>query len=460
MLPPENGLSVKARDLYQTIRHLPIVSPHGHCDPRWWAEDSHFPDPASLLIKPDHYVFRMLYSRGIDLADLGIGAEGAGRDPRDVFRIFADNWHLFLGTASRRWLDYSFRVVFGIDIPLSADTSDVFFDQISACLASDEFRPRALFDRFGIEVLSTTDGALDDLEYHREIAQNSWAGRILPTFRPDSVLNPSHPDFGRDVVSLGAVTGEDTETFKGFCRALRKRRRHFIDAGATATDHDVPSLQTEWLDDTEAQKLLSLGLEGKASAAEALRFYSHMLIEMAQMSVDDGMIMQLHVGATRSTNTELLERFGPNMGADIPRPINWVDGLGPLLNRIGNNPDLTLIVFTLDETSLARELAPMAGHWPALKLGPPWWFHDSENGIERFFDNVVESAGYWNLAGFNDDTRAFTSIPARHDLWRRGVARHLGRQVEMGRFGETDAIHIAKLLTHDLAYDTYNFRGN
>lgn len=455
MIDGDRRLTGAAEAIYETIREAPIVSPHGHCDASWFASNEPFPDPATLLVKPDHYVFRMLYSRGFDLAELGIGREGKGRDPKNVFQLFAANWHLFLGTPSRRWLDYSFRHVFGIDEELCAETADLFFDHINGCLNSDDFLPRALFDRFGIELLATTDGALDGLEHHDEISRSGWGGRVIPTFRPDSVINPRHPRFSEDVNLLGEMTGEDTGDFRCYLEALRKRRQVFRLAGATATDHDVPDLHTEWLDEDERLVLFSQALTGRIGDHDALRFHGHMLIEMAQMSIDDGLVMQMHVGATRSTNRQLLECYGPDMGADIPKAVDWVGGMDALLNRVGNNNKLTLIVFTLDESTSARELAPMAGHWPALCLGPPWWFHDSENGIARYFDSVVETAGYWNLTGFNDDTRAFTSIPARHDLWRRGVAVHLGEQIARGQMNMDDAHQIAVLLTRDLAVEAY-----
>lgn len=448
-----------AAAVYEVIKELPIVSPHGHCDASWFSTNEPFPDPATLLIKPDHYVFRMLYSQGIDLADLGIGPEGSDRDPRDVFGLFAANWHLFLGTPSRRWLDYSFRNVFGIDDVLTSKTANLFYDRIDECLKSEAFRPRALFERFGIEVLATTDGALDTLEHHASIRRSGWNGHVIPTFRPDSVINPAHRHFVQDVRRLGEITGEDATRFEAYLDALRKRRQFFLQAGATATDHDVPDLETGWLGEGERSGLFAGALKGSLSDHEALRFHGHMLIEMAQMSVEDGLVMQIHAGATRSTNRQLSERHGPDMGADIPKTVNWVSGLDALLNRVGNNKDLTIILFTLDESTSARELAPMAGHWPALRLGPPWWFHDSENGIARYFDNVVETAGYWNLAGFNDDTRAFMSIPARHDLWRSGVALHLGGQIDRGRMNLDQASQIGELLARDLAVEAYRLAG-
>ena len=446
---------MRQSDLYDHIRDLPILSPHGHTVPGWFAEDRPFADPAALLIVPDHYVFRMLYSQGVALEDLGVGVPAAERDPRAIFRRLAENWHLFLGTPSRGWLEHTLRVVFGIEAPLSPDSADAIYDRIDAALAEPGFRPRALLERFGIEVLATTDAALDDLAPHAAFAGLGHPTRLVPTFRPDAVLDPMAPGWTEAVARLGEMTGEDCATLSGYRAALRARRKHFIDHGATATDHAIDHLATEWLDDGAAARLLDACLTGRADEAAQRRLHNHMLVEMAQMSVDDGLAMQIHAGSRRGTNRALAERFGPDTGADIPLPQDWVRGADGLLNRVGTEPGLTIIAFTLDESVYSRELAPMAGHWPALRIGPPWWFHDSPNGLARYFDRVVETAGYWNLAGFNDDTRALMSIPARHDMWRRAVASHLECQIEAGRFGMADAERVADWLVTGAAREAY-----
>lgn len=447
------NLSGNAAEIYESVRDLPIVSPHGHCDPAWFARDAAFSDPSELLVIPDHYVFRMLYSQGIALEDLGIGPARADADRREVFRTLARNWHLFLGTPSQVWMDYVLQETLGISAPLNADTSDEIYDEIAAKLALPEFRPRALFDRFGVEVLATTDSALDDLAHHSAISASGWDGRVVPTFRPDGVLDPLDPEYFANVTKLGEVTGKDVRSFDGYIAALRKRRAFFKSMGATATDHAQDVVQTCWLDDPASAYA---AVWSGASEADARAFHGHMLVEMAQMSVEDGLVMQLHGGSKRNTNAAILKAAGRDKGADIPLATDWVRGLDALLNRVGTHPNFCLILFTLDETTYARELAPMAGHWPCLRIGPPWWFHDSPAGIARYFDQVVETAGYWNLAGFNDDTRAFLSIPARHDLWRRGVALHLDAQVARGYFSTETAFDLGKLLATDLARETYN----
>jgi len=448
-------LSSTAMSIYEPICDLPIVSPHGHCDPSWWAKNDPFPNPAALLIQPDHYVFRMLYSQGIQLEDLGIGPNGQDRDPRSVFQIFAANWHLFAGTPSRQWLNHTFKNTLDVVDVLGPETADSIYDQIDAKLKDEAFRPRALFDAFNISHLATTDPANATLEDHISITTSDWGGCVIPTFRPDDLLNPSRPKHGAALRELGDMTGLDVSEYSIFLEALRNRRAVFKAAGATATDHDVPTIITRWLDRSKIEDLHSRAVSGTITDQEATDYYGHLLTEMAQMSAEDGLVMQIHAGSRRNTNQNLFDSFGPDMGSDIPIPTNWVDGMAPLLNRVGNNPRLRVILFTLDESTYARELAPMAGHWPCLRIGPPWWFHDSLNGILRYFDAVVETAGYRNLAGFNDDTRAFLSIPARHDLWRRGVAMHLERQVDIGVLTRPEAGDIARLLAHDLAIETY-----
>ncbi|MEM9433112.1 MAG: glucuronate isomerase [Pseudomonadota bacterium] len=447
-------MSGPATELYEQIKSDPIVSPHGHCDPSWFATDAAFPNPSELLVTPDHYVFRMLYSQGVSLQDLGIG-QATLKEPRQVFRIFAEHWELFLGTPSHLWITHVLEDTLGVPTKLTPQKADAVYDQIEALLKQDAFKPRALYDRFQIEVLATTDSAVDPLTAHADIAKGSWPGRVIPTFRPDSVLDPLHPDFAKDLGLLEERTQIQLNSFEDFLSALRNRRAYFQANGATATDHAIERLWTEWLSPTECEHLFEQARRGTITTMQAARFYGHMLIEMAQMSLEDGLVMQMHCGSRRNTNTQVFQQFGRDKGADIPRATDWVHGLENLLNRAGNNPELTLILFTLDETSYARELAPMAGHWPALRIGPPWWFHDSVAGIARYFDQVVETAGYFNLAGFNDDTRAFLSIPARHDLWRRCVAIHLANQIQRGFFDRTDAERLAQLLSTELARKTY-----
>lgn len=451
--PRAPRLTGLAAELFAALAPLPIVSPHGHCDPAWWAEDTAFPDPAALLITPDHYLFRMLYSRGVALDDLGLGPDPATRDSPRIFRTFAAHWDAFLGTPTRVWLEHTLHAVIGVDRALTPENADAVHDRIADWIADPANRPRALYDRFGIEVLATTDPAGSDLAHHAAIRASGWGGSVIPTFRPDDLIDPARPDHAPAVTRLAEQTGTDTGSYAGYLDAIRARRAAFRALGATATDHDVPELATHWLSRASVEDLYLR--RDSLAPAEARAFHGHMLIEMAQMSIEDGMVMQIHAGVARSTNPGVAARFGSDMGADIPRAMNWVDGLGPLLARVGNDPAARIIVFTLDEAAYARELAPMAGHWPALRLGPPWWFHDSPAGIRRYFDSVVETAGYENLAGFNDDTRAFLSIPARHDMWRRGVALHLAEQVERGVLHRDEAERLGPRLACDLAREAY-----
>jgi glucuronate isomerase len=447
-----------ARTLYATVKDLPIVSPHGHTDPRWFAENEPFGNAASLFITPDHYVFRMLYSQGVALEDLAIPRRDGGpveTDARRIWRRFAQNYHLFRGTPTRIWLDHAFHEVFGIRERPAAESADRLFDHVNACLAKPEFRPRALFERFNIEVIATTESPLDPLAQHATIRESGWKGRVVTAYRPDPVVDPEFEGFPANVARLGEIAGEDTTTWRGYLAAHRARRAFFKTMGATSTDHGHPTAQTSDLDSGECEALFTRALTGALDAADAEAFRGQMLTEMAKMSLEDGLVMQIHPGSLRNHNPQLLARFGRDKGADIPTRTDYVRALKPLLDRFGNERDLTIILFTLDETTYSRELAPLAGHYPILKLGPPWWFHDSPEGMQRFREQATETAGFYNTVGFNDDTRAFLSIPARHDVARRMDCRFLARLVAEHRLEEDEAFELAPELAYRLAKRAY-----
>ena len=439
-----------ARELYQTVAGLPIVSPHGHVDPRLFADpNATFGTPADLFIIPDHYVTRMLYSQGIPLESL---LEG---DHRKIWRLFCENFHLFRGTPSGIWLTHELGDGFGIDEKPNASNADRLFDSLSEKLSSPEFSPRRLYQRFNIQVLCTTDAATDTLEHHQAIRDSGWSGRILPTFRPDGVIILDAPNWHENIRKLGEVSDIEVTDYKSFVRALEQRRTFFKTMGASATDHAALTPVTDELDLEDAEAIFQHALSGQSEPGDARRFTAHMLMEMARMSIEDGLVMQLHPGSFRNHNELIFRRFGPDKGADIPIRTEYTRNLFPLLNKYGNDPRLTIILFTLDETAYSRELAPLAGHYPALKLGPPWWFFDSLNGMRRYFDQVMETAGIYNTAGFNDDTRAFCSIPARHDVWRRAAANWLAGLVAQHIVDMDDANEMIQDLAVRLARRTY-----
>jgi glucuronate isomerase len=448
-----------ARELYANVRDEPIVSPHGHVDPALFSDpDVSFGDPASLFVIPDHYVYRMLYSQGVPLESLGVPRSDGGpveEDPRKIWQTFAENFYLFRGCPSGMWLTQELAQVFDIEQPLNGDTATEIYDDIYDKLKTPEFSPRALFDRFNIEVMATTDGAADSLEHHAAIAESEWDGRIIPTLRPDAVTNLAAPGWKENIEALGEASGTDITDYSSFISAIENRRAFFKEAGATATDSAAVTPYTEELTKTEADGIFQKALAGRASGEDACRFTAHMLMEMARMSADDGLVMQFHPGCSRDHNETISGMFGPDKGCDIPVPCDFTNGLKALLNKYGNNPEFTLIVFTLDEDTYSRELAPLAGHYPAMRLGPPWWFHDSMNGIARYLDRVMETGGLYNTAGFNDDTRAFASIPARHDVWRRCCANWLARLVARHVVGRPDAQEMMTAFANGLARRTY-----
>ena len=454
LFPADTHTRGIARRLYTSVRDLPILSPHGHTQATWFATNEPFPDPAKLFIQPDHYVHRMLYSQGVTLEDLEIGAPEI-RDPRRVWRLFAEHYPLFRGTPTRLWLDYAFEELFGLTARLSAHTADLYYDTIAEKLLTPAFRPRALFQRFKLEVLATTDSPLDSLAAHQAIRDSGWNARILPTFRPDPVVDPEFAGFRENLRALGAQSGQDTATWGGYLAALRHERGRFKALGATATDHGHPTARTADLPAADAERLYAAVSQDDASPEQAELFRAQMLTEMARMSLEDGLVMQIHPGSFRNHNALLFGRFGRDIGADIPTPTDYVRGLKPLLDRFGNERELTIILFTLDETAYSRELAPLAGHYPCLRLGPPWWFNDSPEGMMRFREQATETAGFYNTVGFNDDTRAFLSIPARHDVARRVDCAFLARLVAERRLDEDEAFEVAQALTSDLVRKAY-----
>ncbi len=450
LLTPEGQT---AQRIFESARHLPLICPHGHVDPALFVSpDYRFCDPTHLFIIPDHYITRMLVSQGVAFPDLGIssknGSEGLPSS-REIWKRFCDHYHLFTGTPSGLWIENELAMVFGVSERPNAENAMKLYGRLQGLLQKPEFSPRSLFETFGIEVLCTTDSALDTLEAHQRIRQTSWQGKILPTFRPDALLDATHPDWIERIKALSALSGEDADTYDGFIRALENRRAFFRSMGAVATDHAVQTAFTCRLSPREADNLFDRALQGRMSPDEGCRFTGHMLLEMARMSVEDGLVMQIHVGAYRNHNPYVSRNFGPDRGFDLPQQVEWTRNLKPLLDAFGMNSKLRLILFTLDESSYSRELAPIAGAYPAVRLGPPWWFHDSPNGMMRYFERVMETAGIFNTVGFNDDTRAFLSIPARHDLWRRMSAVWLAKLVHRGQL----SFEVARDRMQDLSYD-------
>jgi len=438
---PDPSIRRVARSLFEETSTLPLICPHGHVDPRLLAEDTPFPEPASLLIVPDHYIFRLLYARGIPLELMGVPrADGqpTETDPRAIWQRFASHYDRF-----------------GVRVKLNADTALAIYDQIAERLASSEFRPRALFRRFNIEVLATTDKATDTLEHHRCIHESGWGGRVIPTFRPDALFRVAAPGWRDELRALSSAVDRPIHTLAEFERALAERRAYFIGLGATATDHAVLEPLAQELPAREADALFGRALGGKATAEDQRLFEAHMLMVMAGMSSDDGLVMQLHAGAFRDHNPGLAAEFGPDKGADIPVATEFTRNLRPLLDRYGSDRRFTLVLFTLDESTYSRELAPLAGHYPAVRLGPPWWFHDSIEGMTRYRQHTTETASIYKTAGFNDDTRAFCSIPARHDLNRRVDANYLAGLVSRHVIDVGDARVMAHALAYELARETY-----
>lgn len=460
MLPEKRYLrSEFAFTLYQSVAGLPYICPHGHVDPRLFADPAYqFGSPVDLLIIPDHYIFRMLYSQGISLDALAIprvDGTQVEQDHRKIWQLFADHFYLFRGTPTGIWIRDELATVFGITEKLNSANAQKIYDTLSEKLAQPEFSPRRLFERFHIEVLATTDAATDTLKFHQQIRESGWNARIIPTFRPDAVVNLDTEQWQQQIAQLSAVSGITIHNYTTFIQALEKQRAFFKAMGAVATDHAALTAYTQRLSPEEADRIFQRALKNESLPEDAYRFTGHMLIELARMSVEDGLVMQLHIGSLRNHNPSIFEQYGRDKGADIPIQTEYTRALKPLLDQFGNDSRLTLILFTLDETTYSRELAPLVGHYPALRLGPPWWFFDSLNGMQRFFEQVMETAGLYNTVGFNDDTRAFPSIPVRHDVWRRASANWLADLVSRYIIDEADAMEMMADLGYGLAHRAY-----
>lgn len=451
LLPPDPGTRAVARDLYTAVKDLPIISPHGHVPARLLADDEPFSDPASLLVTPDHYVTRLLHANGVSLDNLGVGRGTLSEaESRAVWRLVCEHWPVFRGTPVRYWLESELSEIFGVTERPSAGNADAVYDRIASCLAREDFRPRALFERFGISVLATTDDPSDDLSAHAALdADPAWHARVTPTFRADRYVDPLHKDFQDAITALAKSSDTDTGDYEGYLTALRARRRYFLDHGAVSADHGHQDACAQELAPAEADRIYRSALAGEVTHFDAVAFRRHMLFEMARMSCEDGLVMTLHPGAYRNHHTASAVRYGPDTGSDIPTRTDYTTALRPLLERFGTHPGFHLVLFTLDETVWSREIAPLAGFYPSVYIGAPWWFLDAPDAIGRFRAAVTETAGFSRNSGFIDDTRAFCSIPARHDMSRRLNSAFLARLVCEHRMDEDEALDTARALVVD-----------
>lgn len=462
-LPAEPGVRALARELLASTQDLPIVSMHGHVEADLLLADAPFPDPAALLVTPDHYLLRLLVSQGVSLDALGVPRrDGAPveADGREIWRRVASHWHVLRGTPTRFWLEHELVEVLGVTVRPSVATADETYDQMVEALAKPQTRPRALFERFAIELLATTDDATASLDAHAALAGAGLPGRVVPTFRPDGLLDAGAPGWGERVARLGELTGVVVRDARTLVDALAVRRGQFVAQGALAADHGMRTLRTERLPADEADRLVVAALRAAeagraldAPAAGALA--GHLLFEMARLSCEDGLVMQLHPGVLRGYDTRVAGLRGPDVGYDIPVAAEFVHALRPVLEAFGHHPRFRLVAFTVDEDVYSRELAPLAGVFPALRLGAPWWFLDSPDAMRRFRESVTDTAGFYNTTGFVDDTRAFCSIPARHDLARRVDAGFLARLVAEHRLDLDEAHETAVDLAYRLPLAAY-----
>ena len=443
-----------AWQIYEIMQAKPIISPHGHIDVRVLLENKAFTNPVELLITPDHYITRLLYSQGISYESLGL--DGSKKDPKQIWQLFADNYHLFQATPSRIWLQEILYTLFGVNEVINSSNATAIYEVIDAKLKTKEFLPQSLFNRFNIEVLATTDSTSADLSDHKKLQAAGLTGRVIPTFRPDDISDPARSDWKDALDKLSKQSGIETSSFANLLAALRKQRSYFIEHGATATDHGVFSARTLKLDKNEAQGLFEKLLAGDLSQDNVEKFRAAILFEHGVMSAEDGLVMQLHPGSLRNYDKKIFEKFGADKGFDIPVSLTFTKELQPLLNEVGSSKKFKMVLYTLDESTYTRELAPLAGVYPSIRLGPPWWFLDSFNGTNRWRDAVTDTAGFYNTVGFIDDTRAFCSVPVRHDLARRADAAYLAKKVNEGLLTQGEALSLAPQLAYQLSKDFFN----
>ncbi|BAF55402.1 MAG: glucuronate isomerase [Corynebacterium glutamicum] len=446
LLPADPGTRDIARRLLAHVEDLPIISPHGHLEASMFVKDEAFPDPTSLLISPDHYLTRMMHSAGVDLADLRVGGH-EGKSAREAWRIFMSHWDLYAGTATGYWVEQEFEHVFGINAErLNVGTpehADAIFDELTDILAKPDFRPRALAEQFNLEVLATTDDPLDDLADHKALADDpTFSPRVLPTFRPDAYTKMYNAGWAEKTTKLIDTAGDGKAGWEGYLQAMRNRRQYFINHGATSADHGLHDTDTTPLSHEDAQKILDKGLAGTATLAEMRAFEANTTYRFAEMSQEDGLVMTIHPGVYRNHSASAQKKFGADIGADIPFQMEFTNGLRPLLSDFGENKDFHFVMFTIDESVYSREVAPLAGYYPAAYVGAPWWFIDEIDAMNRFRSATTGTTGFSRYSGFIDDTRAYCSIPARHNTSRRVEANYLARLVAEHRITESRAAEI------------------
>ncbi len=454
LLPPDPGVRALARNIYQQVAGAPIFSPHGHVDAALIADNRPFGNPAELLITPDHYVTRLIHAHGVGLDRLGVKNPDA--DPREIWRLFCTHWHVFAGTVVRYWFESELSEVFGISVQPGAETADEIYDQLSAQLAKPEFRPRELFDRFNIAVLATTDDPASDLSAHKKLAGDpDFGGAVVPTFRADRYMSPDVPGWKGSLDELAGAAGIDTGSYSGLVEALKARRAYFKECGATATDSGMADAYAEPLPTADCERIHRAGIDGTVTAQDAAAYRRNLLYQLAAMAAEDGLVMQLHADVVRNYDDESFRRFGPDTGHDLPGPSTFTRGLRRVLNDFGRSETFRLVLFTTDETAFSREIAPMAGFYPSVYVGAPWWFIDTPAAIARFRAAATDSAGFSKTSGFIDDTRAYCSIPARHDMSRRVDAGFLANLVATHQLAEDEAYDIARDLVGHTPVSTF-----
>jgi glucuronate isomerase len=454
LLGTDPAVREHARSIYQSTAGAPIISPHGHVSAAMLAANQPLTDPAELFVTPDHYVTRLLHASGIELERLGLG--DSTTPPREVWRTLCAQWFRFAGTPVRYWLEDALAGVFGVTVTPDPDSADELYDLLDELLSEPEYLPRALLDRFGVGTLATTDDPADSLAHHRDLASvEHLPTRVIPTLRADAYMTPDATGWRERLEALTTASGEDCGSYLGLLEAIRVRREVFRLHGATATDCGVPDAWATPLSNAQAEMLHRQGLDGSISPEGVQAYRRNLLFQFGCMAAEDGLVMQLHAGVIRNHHAATFARFGPDTGHDLPAVTTYTEPLRALLNHVGTSPTFRIVLFTVDETAFSRDIAPLAGFYPSVYAGAPWWFLDAPAAVRRYREAVTETAGFFKTSGFIDDTRALCSIPSRHDMSRRLDAAYLAELVVTRQLAEAEAHSIGQALVSEIPRNAF-----
>ncbi len=444
LFPADLSTRMLARRLYESVRGLPLVCSGVVADPSWFAENPALPDPAQVFVQSDRQVWAILRGHGVAPGQLGVADDGASiaGDPASVWKVFAANYHAFRGTPTRLWHDHAFSTLFGLNERLSADNSDRFYTRVAECLAKPEFRPRALFQRFNIELLSALATPFDSLDPYLA-ARGSLKGRLVPTYCPDRLVDANNPGFITALDRFAELTSTDAWTWKGYLDAHRQRRAQFKSAGALAISQFALAARTADLPAEDAEKLFAKIVSRDFSPAEGDLFRAQMATEMARMSLDDGLVLQLHLDTPPVHDPE----------QKVPPPMPSVDGLLPLLQRFRGEPGLRVVACQDGLSAQADELARLASEYACLFVSAGG--SGGSEPMRRFRAMSFQNAAFYKTLNALQGQR-FIALAALTDAIRRLDCAFLAEFVVAHRLDEDEAHAMAKDVAYGISKKVYH----